>query len=223
MARVKPATAKPTRRQRAAETRRRMLDAAIACFTTDGYDGTTMAQIAERAGVAVQTLYFTFHTKAELLQQTLDRAVLGDGPPVPPPQTPWYQAMAAQPAIRPALEHLVSGVSQILQRVAPLRPVFDAAAAEPGVAEVWANAEQLRLDGYGAIIGLLASKQPLAPGYTLASATDVLFVLLGPDTFRAFTHGRGWPLSQWNAWVTTTLERDLFTPPAPGPAPSRYK
>jgi AcrR family transcriptional regulator len=103
-------------------------DAAITCFTTAGYDGTTMAQIAKEAGVAVQTLYFTFHTKAQLLQQTLERAVLGDGPPVPPPQTQWYQAMLAQPAIRPALEHLVSGVSEILQRVAPLRP----AGGKPG-------------------------------------------------------------------------------------------
>jgi AcrR family transcriptional regulator len=210
--------AKPSRRERAAETRRRMLDAAIACFTAQGYDGTTMAAIAGRAGVAVQTLYFTFHTKAELLQQTLDRAVLGDGPPIPPPQTQWYQAMQAQQAIRPALQHLVGGVSHILQRVAPLRPVFDSAAAEPGVTQVWANAERLRLEGYRAIIELLASKQPLATGHTLDSATDVLFVLLGPDTYRAFTHDRGWPLSQWQTWVTTTLERDLFTPPPPGQA-----
>jgi len=214
---VNPASPKPSRRERAAETRRRMLDAAIACFTAQGYDGTTMTAIAARAGVAVQTLYFTFHTKAELLQQTLDRAVLGEGPPVPPPQTPWYQAMQAQQAIRPALQHLVGGVSHILQRVAPLRPVFDGAAAEPGVAQVWANAERLRLDGYRAIIKLLASKQPLATGHTLDSATDVLFVLLGPDTYRAFTHDRGWLLSQWQTWVTTTLERDLFTPP-PGQA-----
>ena len=51
------------------------------------------------------------------------------------------------------------------------------------------------------------------PGWrhTLDSATDVLFVLLGPDTFRAFIHGRGWPLDPWKAWVTTALERDLFT------------
>lgn len=214
MAPVNPAAA-PSRRQRAAETRRRMLDAAIACFTTAGYDGTTMAAIAERAGVAVQTLYFTFHTKAQLLQQTLDRAVLGDGPPVPPPQTEWYKAMQAQEAIRPALEHLTAGVTQIMERVAPLRPVFEAAAAEPGVTEVWANAERLRLDGYRAIIELLTTKQPLAAGHTPDCATDVLFVLLGPDTFRAFTHGRGWPLEQWKAWVTATLERDLFTQPAP--------
>jgi AcrR family transcriptional regulator len=202
---VNPASPKPSRRQRAAQTRRRMLDAAITCFTTAGYDGTTMAQIAKQAGVAVQTLYFTFHTKAQLLQQTLDRAVLGDAPPIPPPQTQWYQAMQAQPAIRPALEHLVSGASQIMQRVAP------------GVAEVWANAERLRLDGYRAIIALLAAKQPLAAHHTPDTAADVLFVLLGPDTFRAFTQGRGWPLSQWQAWVTTTLERDLFTPSAPSP------
>ena len=83
---------------------------------------------------------------------------------------------------------------------------------------MWANAERLRLDGYRTIIGLLASKRPLAAGYTLDSATDVLFVLLGPDTFRAFVHGRGWSLGQWKAWVTTTLERDLFTQSASGPA-----
>ena len=53
MADVNPASPKPTRRQRAAQTRRRMLDAAITCFTTTGYDGTTMAQIAKQAGVAV--------------------------------------------------------------------------------------------------------------------------------------------------------------------------
>lgn len=215
MAPVNPGP-KPSRRQRAADTRRRMLDAAIACFTTAGYAGTTMAAIAEQAGVAVQTLYFTFHTKAQLLQETLDRAVLGDGVPVPPPQTSWYKAMQEQDAVRPALENLVGGVTQIMKRVAPLRPVFEAAVAEPGVAEVWANAERLRLEGYRAIIELLATKQPLAAGHTRDSATDVLFVLLGPDTFRAFTHGRGWPLEQWQAWVTTTLERDLFSqPPQP--------
>jgi AcrR family transcriptional regulator len=210
MAAVNPA-ATPSRRQRAAQTRRRMLDAAIACFITAGYDGTTMAAIAEQAGVAVQTLYFTFHTKAQLLQQTLDRAVLGDGPPVTPPQTEWYKAMQAQEGIRLALEHLAGGVTEIMQRVAPLRPVFEAAAAEPGVAEVWASAERLRLEGYRAIIEVLAGKQTLAAGHTPDSATDVLFVLLGPDTFRAFTHGRGWPLEKWKTWVAATLERDLFT------------
>ena len=187
-----------------------MLDAAIACFTSYGYAGTTMAAIAEEAGVAVQTLYFTFHTKAELLQETFDRAVLGDGAPVPPSETQWYKAMEAEPSIAGAFGHLVSGVTEILERVAPLRSVFEAAAGEDGVAQVWERGEHLRQQGYRSIIGILANKQSLSDAHDPESATDVLMVLLGPDTFRAFTQERKWSLESWKSWVAGVLERELF-------------
>jgi AcrR family transcriptional regulator len=206
---VKPQPVVSVRKARAAATRRRMLDAAIRCFTATGYSGTTMAQIAENADVAVQTLYFTFHTKAELLQETFDRAVLGDDAPVPPHLTAWHMTMEAEPSLRAALEHLVKGVTAILERVAPLRPVFDAALAEKGVADVWARGERLREEGYRNIVQILARKRPLRTG-DLATATDVLLVLLGPDTFRAFVEGREWSVDQWKAWVAPTLERELF-------------
>lgn len=210
MAKVKRPAEKGDRRSRAAETRRRMLDAAITCFTASGYAGTTMAEIAEEAGVAVQSLYFTFHTKAELLQETFDRAVLGDGPPVPPSEAEWYKAMEAEPTIDRALTHLVSGVTPILQRVSPLKPVFEAAAGEEGVAQVWERGEQLRLEGYRSIIEILATKQPLRDAHDPGSATDVLLVVLGADTFRAFTQARQWSLQQWKNWVAEVLERELF-------------
>lgn len=169
-----------------------------------------MAAIAEEAGVAVQTLYFTFHTKAELLQETFDRAVLGDGPPVPPSETEWFKAMEAAPSIELALGHLVSGVTKILERVAPLRPVFEAAAGEEGVAQVWERGEQLRLQGYRSIIEILAKKRSLSDAHDPESATDVLMVLLGPDTFRAFTEERQWSLGSWKSWIARLLERELF-------------
>ena len=50
-----------------------------------------MAEVAERAAVAVQTLYFTFHTKGALLGEVFERAVLGPGE-LPPPLQPWHQA-----------------------------------------------------------------------------------------------------------------------------------
>lgn len=210
MAKVKRSDGKSDRRSRAAETRRRMLDAAIACFTESGYVGATMTAIAEEAGVAVQTLYFTFHTKAELLQETFDRAVLGDGPPVPPSEAEWYKVMEGEPSIERALGHLVSGVTEILERVAPLRPVFEAAAGEEGVAQVWERGEKLRLQGYRSIIEILATKQPLSVAHDSESATDVLMVLLGPDTFRAFTQERQWSVEQWKYWLTGVLARELF-------------
>ena len=73
-----------TRRDRARATRLRITKAAYNLFCDQGYTGTTMSDIADAAGVAVQTVYFTFHTKSELLSRAYDLAVLGEGDPVPP-------------------------------------------------------------------------------------------------------------------------------------------
>ena len=68
-----------------------MLAAAYDLFCELGFRAATMDAIAERAGVAVQTLYFTFHTKDELVQAVHEWTVLGDDPVAPPLQS-WYRA-----------------------------------------------------------------------------------------------------------------------------------
>src|SRR4051812_5852841 len=95
-----------SRRQRAAQTRARMIDAAYRLFTQRGYPATTMADVAAEAAVAVQTLYFTFGTKAQLLQNVYERAVTGDAG-APPEQQPWYARVVATPDLDDALRMLV--------------------------------------------------------------------------------------------------------------------
>src|ERR1700747_4652 len=56
--------------------RERMVMAAVDLFTEQGYDATTVAQIAERAGVTKSTFFRHFPDKRELLvagQETLSR------------------------------------------------------------------------------------------------------------------------------------------------------
>jgi len=96
-----------TRRDRARATRLRITKAAYTLFCDRGYAGTTMSDVADAAGVAVQTVYFTFHTKSELLSRAYDYAVLGDGEPVPPDQTAWYMKMTAEPDVTAALRHVL--------------------------------------------------------------------------------------------------------------------
>src|SRR6187401_3225177 len=91
-----------SRRDRARATRLRIAKAAYTLFCERGYDGTTMADIADAAGVAVQTVYFTFHTKGELLSRAYDFAVLGEGEPVPPDKTAWYMRMTEETDITAA-------------------------------------------------------------------------------------------------------------------------
>jgi len=73
-----------TRRSRqAAQTREEIVTAAIAGFGETGWTGTTLAAIAERAGVAVETIYSGFGSKKGLLHAAMDVAVVGDVEEVP--------------------------------------------------------------------------------------------------------------------------------------------
>jgi AcrR family transcriptional regulator len=51
------------------DARGRLLDAAVELFTERGYDATTAAQIAERAGLTKTTLFRHFADKREILFQ----------------------------------------------------------------------------------------------------------------------------------------------------------
>src|ERR1700750_2978268 len=99
---------KQSRREQAAETRERIIRAAIDVFGERGYTGARMADIGERAGVAVQTVYFTFHTKPELLQACYEYAVLGPDR-LPPHQQPFWARVAAAPDGRAALREFAIG------------------------------------------------------------------------------------------------------------------
>ncbi|XVU29152.1 TetR/AcrR family transcriptional regulator [Actinoplanes sp. CA-054009] len=69
------------------ETTQRLVVAAVDLFTEQGYDATTVAQIAERAGVTRSTFFRHFADKRELLvagQETLSK-LLAEGITEAPP------------------------------------------------------------------------------------------------------------------------------------------
>ena len=77
--------------------RERLVVAAVDLFTEQGYDATTVAQIAERAGVTRSTFFRHFSDKRELLvagQETLSR-LLADGITEAPASASPLEAVAA--------------------------------------------------------------------------------------------------------------------------------
>jgi len=197
-----------SRQEKAAVTRRRMLEAAYELFCSDGYRTTTMEAIAERAGVAVQTLYFTFHTKDELFQEVHERTVLGDEN-LPPPMQPWYLAAVAAEDVRDAVRHICRGVLSISRRVAPMIPAFHAVAGDPAGA-VWERSQQLRYDGMVDLVAALSKKAPLRKSVTKDHAADVLYLLLGPDLYWTMIIGRGWTERKFAGWTERVVLNDLF-------------
>jgi AcrR family transcriptional regulator len=79
------------------DARERLVVAAVDLFTEQGYDDTTVAQIAERAGVTKSTFFRHFPDKRELLvagQEALSR-LLADGIAEAPAGASPLQAVAA--------------------------------------------------------------------------------------------------------------------------------
>jgi AcrR family transcriptional regulator len=67
------------RSEHAAATRSRVLRAAKTLFARDGYAATTIAALAEEAGVAAQTLYSAFGSKAAIAISVMEDAVISSG------------------------------------------------------------------------------------------------------------------------------------------------
>jgi AcrR family transcriptional regulator len=202
---------KPTRRERALATKRRITKVAYTLFSERGYAETTMAEIAGAAGVAVQTVYFTFHTKGELLSRAVDFAVMGEDGPLPPEEQEWYARMTAEPNLVMALRHLVTGEGAINLRATPLDTVVRAnAQCDPDAARVWAFHEQLRADAHRAILKILVAKSSLRDEMTPERATHLLLFYLGSDAYRPLVHDFGWTHEAWVDWTVATIADQVF-------------
>ncbi|MGW4326418.1 TetR/AcrR family transcriptional regulator [Nocardia sp. NPDC004573] len=198
---------------RAAKTmanRAKMLAAARELFTTRGYTATTMKAIAERAGMAEQTLYFTFATKRAILSELLDIEIAGDTEPVATLDRPWFAAaVAAAPIEQIRLQ--VAAAATIHARVGPLLEVIrSAAATAPELAELWEtnfaqrHLVQLRL------AEALAAKTPLRRGLAAARAADIALATLAPEIYRLLVHERGWTAAEWESWAAEALILQLL-------------
>src|SRR4051794_21097383 len=87
----------PRRREQAAATRRDILDAAERLFERNGYAATTMASIANEAGVALKTVYLAFETKSGLLRALWHLRLRGDDDDRPVAERSWYRAVLEEP------------------------------------------------------------------------------------------------------------------------------
>jgi AcrR family transcriptional regulator len=202
----------PTKAQaKSHATRTRIVRHAYELFCELGYKGTTMDLIADRSGVAVQTVYFNYRTKDILLQAVHEWIVLGDDP-TPPPLQDWNLAAMREPDARDVISRMVAGLASIEARVARMIPVYHSVAQEPA-GQVYRRSEELRREGMREVVDALAGKTPLVPALTRDRAADLIFFLTGPESYRALVLGAGWPHDEWVAWTSRTLCRDLFGDP----------
>ncbi len=199
-------TVNPRAKTRA--TRRRIVDAAAELFIAAGYGATTLQQIAERAGVAVQTVYFHFGNKASVLKEAVDVAAVGDDEPVALLDRAWLDAVHLERDPRRTLELWVANGREILGRVGPiLKVVREAAATDPEMAAQWHTNETERAAAFRVLVDQLAERAPLR--VPVDEAVDIVCALQGPELYDILT-GRGWTGQRWERFVVDSIGHALL-------------
>ncbi|WP_406238840.1 TetR/AcrR family transcriptional regulator [Nocardia sp. NBC_01009] len=193
------------------ETQRRIRTAAGELFVERGYGNTSLQDIADHAGVAVQTIYFTFRNKRNLLKELVDVTVAGDEESLATMDRPWFtRAMDAKTAQEHLLAH-VEGATAILGRVALITDVLHAAASiEPELDALRRQGLDQRYTVQEASARALLDKPGAVSTMTADQAADVLFAVLSPELYLLFVRDRGWSADRWERWAGTTLCAQLL-------------
>jgi AcrR family transcriptional regulator len=213
---VKGRATRASRADQAVATRRRIVEAAGRFFIRDGYAATTLQQIADEAGVAVQTVYFHFRNKRTLLKELVDIAAVGDEQPVALLDRPWVDELRTAPGGPETVTVWLRTSREIFGRVAPiLRIVRDAAGSDPEMAAQWEINQQQRHTAHRALAEILDAKGALRPGLTVDEAADILFALVSLELYVLLTVERRWAPEQWERWAASTVSNAVLTEPDP--------
>jgi AcrR family transcriptional regulator len=206
------------RQERARRTEARIVAAATELFLRHGYQATSVADIAARAGVAVQSLYVRFGGKREILAAALDAAIVGDTDPVPLLDRDWFTRLTRVETAASAVQVFVRELELILGRTHALYDVLLHAGDE--MRPLLADNKAQRLQGVRAVASVIASKRGVAPGVRERDIADVLYALGSEEQYGLLVVERGWAPTLWRAWTTRVIT-EAITGGAARPAPRR--
>ena len=210
--RVNPRRYDSTHRQRqAAETRGRILRAAQELFLRDGYAATTLAAVAEHAGVAVQTVYASTRSKRDILKGIVDLAVSGEDEQLPVQASTRWHEIETEPDPRTKLGMLARLHGEICAREAPAFTIMaDAAGSDPEIRALMRELADQRYRDHLQLAKALHRSGGLKPRLSARRAADMISVLANERTYLVLVDDRHWPVHDYEAWLAGQLIASLL-------------
>jgi AcrR family transcriptional regulator len=193
----------PIRAKRTEETRAALIGAAARLFTSKGWAGTGMREVAVAAGVATETLYSHFPSKRALLQAVADVAVVGDDEAVALAQRDEFAALG-RGRRRDRIAAAASLLRNVNERTAPFAKVLrEAAPGDDQIAEMLRATRARQRQDTAAALELLLGRPPTEV------ELDELWALGSPELYLLFVDEAGWTPDAYEQWAGRTLERVL--------------
>lgn len=185
----------PRRQQAAAATREAIIEAALELFACQGYARTTVAQIAEAARVAVNTVYTSVGGKPQLLAAITESGT-GD-----PDVAETLTAVAGTSDPAEVIRLTAAGTRQVNERRAKAVAVLlDSAQADHAAAEML----QVTVRYYRETLGTLAGRLEdlgAVQSPDLNRAADIFWYLFGWTSWRTLITDLGWSWDAAEQWL----------------------
>lgn len=196
------------RRAQSEATRQRILDTARALVVERGYRGTTIAELARRSDVHVDTVYELVGRKPVILRELVERAISGTDQPLDPFEREYVQQIAAEPDAGRKLDLYAAAMRRILARLAPLfLALRDASATDPEAGQVWSRISERRAANMRLLAADLLATGELRDGLTVDEVADTIWATNSPDLHRLLVEDRGWTPEHYEAWLATSWRR----------------
>jgi len=195
------------RERQAQQTRREIVAAGRRLFAEQGYSKTSVAQIADAAGVSVQTIYDSLGSKAAIVK-ALNDLIDEEGD---------VHALASQIPTTDDPEALVaiavSITRNINERCDDIATVlWSGASVEPELEAVRDEGLGRHRDGVFGLAGRLESLGALADGVSRRHAADVIGAMTEPVVVRTFVKDYGWSYDKYDQWANQMLRTLVLKP-----------
>lgn len=191
------------REQQAADTRQRIAAAAKELFAEHGFSGTTVANIADRAGVATPTVYGTFGSKGAIVRALLAQMEHDAG------NAEWVERIAQETDPRAKLEAFAMWTTALFSSSKVLILAANGAAADPVMSELREEGNRHRRNALRGLVGSLIQNNALSAGLSEEQAIDRAWMLTGVELYLSATDGCGWTDTQYQQWLTALLQQQL--------------
>lgn len=202
------------RRERAEEerrvTRQRVVEAAHNLFLARGYVATTMGDIAQEAGVALQSVYNVGQSKADLLHLVTDLAVSGDEQEVMLLDRPDFAAISVESSAERQVQMIAALIAATMERLAPVWVAYrEAATVDARAAANLIAAHRRRHDTFAGMIRMLPEERLRQP---LEESTATAWAIGSIDVFLLLRSVLEWDPARYSEWLSRTLVNQLVTP-----------
>jgi AcrR family transcriptional regulator len=175
-------------------------------FERDGFRPTTIAAIAERAGVSAESVYKSFGTKAAVAKAVFDLVIAGDDEPVPVAGRPAVQAVRDEPDVRRKIEMFVEGLAQRQACSARVQILIrDGRHVDDSLGPIWTMLNDEALTGMTMLGRHLLETGQLRDGIDLDEVRDVLWNYLAIDSYERLVLTQGWLLEQYSRWLASAI------------------